>query len=56
MARNIVQLLKFILILLSAYLCFYQYQAGNSHYVIYWLLVSLYWLFNFISGITDKGH
>ena len=54
MSKNITQALKLILVGFSLYLCFSQYQLGNITLVVYWIVVALYWLFNYISGIGPK--
>ena len=52
MSKKITQVLKLVLVVFSMYLAFNQYQANNSKMVLYWIVVAIYWLFNYISGIS----
>ena len=54
MSKKITQLLKLVLIVFSLYLCYIQYKAGNSSLILYWIVVAMYWFFNYLSGITKK--
>lgn len=54
MSKKITQMLKLILVAFSLYLCFIQYKANNLAMIVYWIVVALYWLFNYISGISKK--
>lgn len=54
MSKKITQLLKLVLVVFSLYLCFIQYKANNNSMIIYWIVVALYWLFNYLSGLNTK--
>lgn len=54
MSKKITQILKIVLVFFSLYLCYLQYKQGNSSMILYWIVVGLYWLFNYLSGITKK--
>lgn len=54
MSKNITQILKLVLVGFSLYLCYSQYLQNNITLVVYWIVVAIYWLFNFISGLPNK--
>ena len=54
MSKKITQALKLVLVGFSLYLCYSQNLLGNKTMVLYWVVVALYWLFNFISGLNIK--
>ena len=54
MSKKITQIIKLILVGFSLYLCFHQYQLNCISLVLYWIVVALYWLFNFMSGLPNK--
>lgn len=55
MSKKITQILKLILVGFSLYLCYLQYKVLNTALILYWIVVALYWLFNYLSGITPKN-
>lgn len=52
MKHKLIQIIKLILTVISLYLCYFQYSHGHPEYVIYWLLVSLYWFLNYLTGLN----
>lgn len=54
MSKKITQALKIVLIGFSLYLCFIQYKAQNQAMILYWIVVALYWLFNYLSGLPNN--
>ena len=54
MTKKITQALKLILTAFSLYLCYVQFQGKNMTMVGYWIVVAIYWLFNFLSGLPAK--
>lgn len=54
MSKEITQALKLVLVGFSLYLCYSQHLLNNKTLVLYWVVVALYWLFNFISGLNVK--
>lgn len=54
MTKKLTQALKLILVAFSLYLCYMQAQNNNTAMVIYWIVVAVYWLFNFLSGLPAK--
>ena len=54
MNHKLIQAIKLLLACISLYLCYFQYMHGNYQYVIYWSLVAVYWILNYITGIK-KG-
>ena len=51
MFTTLTSILKIILTFLSLYLADLQFKGNNNKLGIYWILVALYWFFNFLSGL-----
>lgn len=54
MSKKITQILKLVLVGFSLYLCYMQGLLHNSAMIAYWIVVALYWFFNYLSGISKK--
>lgn len=51
MYTTLTSILKIILTLLSLYLADLQFKNDNNKLGVYWAFVTLYWFFNFLSGL-----
>ncbi len=52
MFMTLTNILKIILSFLSLYLAKKQFLKDNDELGIYWILVALYWFFNFLSSLN----
>ncbi len=50
MFKDLASILKIVLVFFSAYLSFTQFNIGNKKLGYYWIVVGLYWFFNYLSG------
>lgn len=54
MFNNLTSFLKLILVILSAILSYSKFKENNRDLGYYWIIVMLYWFFNFLSGLNFK--
>ena len=54
MFNDLTSLLKINLAFISSFLCCLQVKNKNKDLARYWMLVALYWIFNFLSGLNLK--
>jgi len=52
--KKINDILKIILAIISTILIYIQFNNHNTVLIIYWFIVAIYWITNYLSGHTKK--